>query len=253
MAKRKIPEVTFPPFEFSLRHYVDDSSLFCAIYHNKAERFEELIDFLNIASRLILKHGKKVYFETISEYEFQAGEEMSEADEERLVRVLYWETHETLIYELIFVRLVENFIVFLQDIVYGILNAKGLSETDIEKEKKKLINFYAIKKFFEKLEFPLFTSKKNAAEIETIIAIRNLLVHQSGMVDTRFISRFPSLRGISGIEEVEDGLAHVQLDQQTLEKYSKTLINVVERIDKRAIKRFNILTIRDMFDSLPKE
>ncbi len=238
----------FPPFEFGLDNYANDASIFGALYDMRAVQMEEFMDFLNISSNLIVKNAKKVYQDTLDAYAFHAKEEMPSEHEERLVRVMYWGTHERFIYELLFVRLVENFLIYLTDIVYGVLNSQGLSESEIEKQQWSLYNFKEVKRFFSKLGFPLFLSKKDETEVEKIIAIRNLLVHKSGIVDNRFSSRFPSLKSIKGIKVIEEGLAEVKLNQRVLIKYSKVLAKVVSKIDKRAIKRFQIITVEQMLE-----
>jgi len=242
------PDNTFPPFEFGLGEYSDHSSLYGALYHIHAERMEEFVDFLSIAGKLIIKHARKVYRSTLAEFEFQTHQEMPDEYEERLVRVMYWGTHEEFVYEMIFVRLVEIFLIYLTDVIYGILKVRHLSEAEIEKVISKLNTFNAIKQFYANVDFALFTSKKDALEIERIVAMRNLVVHKKGYVDDRFLARFPSLKGISGIRVVEEGLAEVRLNQRTLRKYSTILARVVSKIDKRAIKKFHILTIEEMLE-----
>ena len=167
--------------------------------------------------------------------------EMPSEYEERLMRVMYWGTHENFIYELLFVRSVENFLIYLTDIVYGILNSHGLSETEIEKQQRSLYTFNEVKHFFSNIDFSLFPSKKDEAEIEKIIALRNLLVHKCGIVDSKFISRFPSLLSIRGIRVIEESLAEVKLNQRVVIKYSKVMAKIITKIDKRAIERLRLL------------
>ena len=88
-------------------------------------------------------------------------EEIQDEYEERLVRVMYWGTHEKFVYELLFVRLVENFLIYITDIVYGVLSAQGLSDSEIAKRQRSLYNFNEVKRFFSDLNFSLFPSKKD--------------------------------------------------------------------------------------------
>ncbi len=248
MGKNKVvpSKSIFPPFEFGLSNNNDDATPWGLVYELDAEEIERFIDFLNLASKLIIKHAEKIYHSTLSEYERKTGEEMPEEDESRLIRVMYWGTHEEFIYETIFVRLVEMFLIYLTDLADGIMRSRGYSDDEREKKMKRISTFSEIKQHFASIEFALFTSKRDAAEVERIIAVRNLLVHKSGYVDDRFLWRFPSLKGISGIREVEEGLAVVRLNRRTVRKYGTVLSRVVSRIDKRAIKKFDLITLEKM-------
>lgn len=161
---------------------------------------------------------------------------------------MYWGTHERFVYELLFVRLVENFLIYLTDTACAVLDAQGLSEIEIEKQQRSLFTFNDIKRSFSKLGFSLFPSTKDEVDVEKIIAIRNLLVHKSGIVDSRFTTRFPSLKSVRGIKVIEEGLAEVKLNQKILIKCSKVLSKIVEKIDKRAVKRFKIITVEHMLE-----
>lgn len=84
----------------------------------------------------------------------------------------------------------------------------------------------------KRIKFDLFPDTTHMEMAFRIIAIRNLIVHNRGIIDRRFVSKLPEYQTHLG-EPIALSIAHVN-------EYHKFLLNAAGDIDERARKKYNL-------------
>ena len=161
--------------------------------------------------------------------------------------------HEHLLCDLILSHMVDTFLAYLTDllalvyrynpdIIPGKVKSQyegrrldgellfSLARDQAEGFSRKGLN--GLKSELKRLDIPLFDSEEDAAEMDYLYEIRNVIVHNFGAVTLKFKKRFPSYPAEVG------NLLMLEFD--VVKEVSIFLANCVCDIDTRAVSLFNL-------------
>lgn len=164
------------------------------------------------------------------------------------------------LFQMTFSRSVDNFLSYISDLLFEIFvhrpeMLRSKEKIDVSQaldfsDKDQLVHYLAERKVNElaykgiielseyvnnTLGFPLVESKVELEEISKVVQIRNLIIHNRGIVSRRAIDKCPLL-GFSVGDEI-------QLDDKEVIKVYDLLNKAVISIDEKAIGKFGLATI----------
>lgn len=254
-----------PPVDFNPRQFTDKATIPANVYASFSSRAENLTDFLRHANRLLETHKDFVVDSIRKQARIMMNTDFSDEDTEEIKEVLTWSSHEEFVAELILSRLSENYLIYLTDLANHIFRTKPetmksektethefilghssmieLVSVMADKQAEKLVTFQQIKDCYRKtFGMPLYTSQKDADLADEIIGIRNVIVHNQGMIDEQFMRRFPRYAKLACIA-VDDDVAFVRIGLHHLKRYGVFLAKSVADIDRRAAAKFGLPTL----------
>lgn len=172
------------------------------------------------------------------------------------------ETHKTVLSQMSFARLVENFQVYLQEIIMEVveseprvLNSNGRRETHkfifsfdsidelheaIARERVRKLSYGGVSEFasfFEdRLGADLFRSGDERTQVERLVAIRNQIVHNRGRADERFVENWED-------SDCDEG----ELLELSMEDFYDTMVlnRVVARADRHLADKFDLTPVME--------
>ena len=258
-----------PPIKFAPIHFTDDLTLVGYSYHIFSDQAETFLLYLRHTNGLMEVEKDSVIDSIVEAARQEMGIDTDDDGREEMRDILSWSRHEQFVLELLFTHLSDNFIYYLKGIVDYIFrkNPKTLksekTETHkfilehetmtelrgalVDKRMQKLDTFAKLKDCFRKdFGFELFASEREYEFIDEILMLRNVLVHNNGHIDEKFMRRFSDLSKIDCIDVIEEGLAVVKINFVHLEKYGAFLVKAVADIDSRASKKFNLPLVSEL-------
>lgn len=213
------------------------------------------------ADRMLEKHYEEVRDDLISYLRSQQNvftDALALSLEGEGARTIYSaRSYEHLLGQMMYARSVDNFLVYLKDLLLEIFNADPDLFTPEGKEKWDYIwsfrdmtemktaitemkigdlfraGIKAISKFFEtKLEVKLFQLPEELDTAVLATKYRNLIVHNRGKVDNRFVKEYPTLGW-----QIGDILTFTYVD---ISRFNGLTINTMARIDHIVALKFNL-------------
>lgn len=184
-------------------------------------------------------------------------ETMAEADNEPMVRQ-HLKSYKKLILQMVLCRTIDNFLIYLAELIALVFRTKPITLMQYDEQYKmneilqfenrdELIDYFAEKlvnelsssrleklheKIWNKHKFKLFNEKKDLKEFAVINEMRNIIVHNRGVVNhivKNKRSDFPLDIG----EEIE-------IDENKLDACAFFVPNYVTDIDRRASDKFKL-------------
>jgi len=155
---------------------------------------------------------------------------------------------QQLMFQLFFCRHVDNFQIFLEELVRDIASVestilehvklrKADTYTPEERRERRLqqISRMNLREFRELLvqsiDFAIFTSADTAGVVGRFFDIRNLITHNNGIIDFMFAQRYPGHRQVGEVFE---------LDRPFIERAFTALIDASTDVQMRAQQRFRL-------------
>lgn len=166
------------------------------------------------------------------------------------------ETHVPLINETTLCRLVDNYLVYIRDLLFLVYKSQPLTLssaeqvgfdfilqhsnmddllTSLAEKRVEELSFKGIRKMSDycgKHGITLYSSDELLTEAALIIELRNIIVHNRGIISNMFKRRLPDYPAKTG--------ERVHFDDETVTKYAEFLHKSVFDIDARVAKKFNL-------------
>jgi hypothetical protein len=201
--------------------------------HECAEFYAELQSIFNFFTRLVAHTLKPAILEGMTEVPAKPSPALRQ----------FVHDHSELIVHMLYARSVDNFLTYVADLLGLVASrpdagsgSKPVASTrDAAKKIERLSRrgWEPISAYFRKeLEFTLFPDEKHEQMLRSFVAVRNLIVHNRGYVDERFVEQFAGAPWKLG-EQIPIGATGMIT---ALELFWRT----VDDVDSRAAKAFGL-------------
>jgi hypothetical protein len=190
-------------------------------------------------------------------YETVAKESMNAAAGKSTVGVPTLDRHVAIMEQMFFCRYIDSFLIYISDLLRNVLRKQPNILAGTEKIKTERLlkvstiqelldevieeqvaslsyaGFHDLCDWLRKRGIELCPEQHDEADLVEAIAIRNLIVHNEGRVDNRFVKLVPSRKAPIGEE--------LQLTIDDITAAVKTIAKTVSYSDQAASKKFGLL------------
>lgn len=167
--------------------------------------------------------------------------------------------HNNLLFELSFCRLVDNFLTYLKELLKAAFINRPEMLRSSEKEQLDFVLQYssmndfvnaliekkveqlsqegsgALLKYFDDHGLTLFNDTKSKEDLNLFISLRNIIVHNRGVINSIFLNRVKTYSG-----KVNE---HIKIDYKLFRSYNIRLSELATEIDRRATKHWKLPTL----------